>query len=310
MNPKLLLLFVFNAQFCISFAQNQVATDTSVKVFPHWKRGETHSLTIKSSSEEFTEGKADKSMTSFDVRYTITEKDTSGYIVEWIYTKAVLPSNEISLENIILANLLNQKIIFKLTLTGRFVELVNYDEVKSSFDKTIDQLIAGSKNDQRKNLGFIGTKQMLTNRKNMEIVLLKQIKFYNLSFGYKYKKNFTQINALSLPNAIGGKPFDATEKVQLTKLDTTIGVCIVERVSRIDDGIMLKNQIFTYLQKVEKQDSITIRNKFANTAFEFSEKSVQQINYLKGIPQKSNITRVMNFGFENRTSVLEIETIE
>jgi hypothetical protein len=304
------LFFIISFHFAASFAQSPLATDTSVKVFPHWKKGETHSLVIRSSTEELTEGKTDKSLTVFYVDFNIIEKDTSGYTVEWIYTRADLPPNEINLENIILASLLNQKIIFKLSLTGRFKELINYDQVKAAFDINIGQLIRGSSNDQVKNIGFQGAKQMTTNRKSLEIVLLKQVKFYNLSFGFKYRTHFTQTNTLSFPNAMGGNPFDGTEKILLTKLDTSTGICVIERTSSIEDKTGLKNQIFRYMLRVAKQDSATVQKKFGNNNFEFSEISMQEINYLKGIPQKSYSKRIVNFGFEDRIAVLEVETIK
>jgi hypothetical protein len=62
--------------------------------------------------------------------------------------------------------------------------------------------------------------------------------------------------------------------------------------------------------RVAKQDNATIQNKFGNSSFEFSKKSMQQINYLNGIPQKLNFKSALNFGFENRIVVLEIETIK
>lgn len=307
--PRLLLI-AFCCFWSISFSQSPVATDSSVKVLPHWKLNESHHINITASTEEFNEGKKDKSVTRFEARFTVIEKDTGGYTIEWIYTKADLAANEISLENIMLANLLNQKIIFKLSLTGRFKELINYEDLQMAFNRLIDQLILTSKNDPVKNLGFTGAKQTLNNKKSIQIALLKQIKFYHLSFGFKYKTNFTQTNQLQFPNAIGGKPFDATEKLRLTKLDTLSGICIIERSSEMNDPATLKNSVFLYLQKTENLDSAAIDRKFGNERFEFTEKSTQELNYEKGIPEKSSFVRAVNFGFEIRNSDLEMITID
>ena len=310
MKLKLLLLSAIVLSSTHLFSQSQLATDTSVKVLPHWKKGETHSLVIKSSTEEFADGKSKKSATGFEVRFTVSEKDTSGYTIEWVYTKATLPPDEMGIENIILANLLNQKLIFKISLTGRFKELINFDEVKSAFDPVIERLIAGSEKDRVRNLGFKAARQMLTNQANIEFVLLKQAKFYNSSFGFKYRTHFVQTNKLTFPNALGGAPFRATEKVRLTKLDTANGDCTIERNTNLDDPAAFKSQVFSYLQTLDKQDSSTIRNRFGDSVFELSEISVQNINYLKGIPLTADFTTVLNYGFENRTNKLDIETIQ
>jgi hypothetical protein len=309
MKRKLFLFSFVVFQFTNLFSQSQLTTDSSVKVFPHWKKGEIHSVLIKSSTEQFADGKNKKSLTSFEARFTVLEKDTSGYSIQWVYTKSDLPADELNIENIILANLLNQNFIFKLSLTGRFRELMNYDEVKSAFDPLIDRLISRTANDRVKNIGLNAVKQMITNRRSFEIVLLKQVKFYNLSFGFKYRTHFIQTNPLTFPNPLGGTSFKATEKIQLTKLDTTGGICIIERNSTVDDRVAFKNQIMGLLQTVEKQDSTDIQNRFGNVEFELSEKSVQEINYLNGILLKANFTSVANFGFEYRTSGLEVETI-
>jgi hypothetical protein len=307
---KIFLFFLPVFQFSLCIAQPRIATDSSVIVIPHWKKAETHSLVIKSSTDQFADGRNDKSSGRFNARFTVLEKDTSGYVIEWVYTKAELSADEINLENIVLANLLNQKFIIKLSLTGRFKELINYEDVKAVFDPVIDRLISGSANDEVKNVGFKAVRQATASRKNFENVLLKQVKFYNTSFGYKYKTHIVQTNPLVFPNALGGNAFNATEKLQLTKLDTLTGICIIERNSKIDDAIALKKQIIDYLIKVAKQDSTSVQKKFGNVNFDLSEKTVQTINYQKGIPQKTNFTGVVNYGFEHRNIELEIETVE
>ena len=308
--PRLLLISLCCGWGIFSYAQLSLATDSSVKVLPHWKINESHNLKITASTEEFNEGKKDKSVTRFEAVFTVTGKDTSGYTIEWIYTKTDLASNEINLENILLANLLNQKIIIKLSLTGRFKDLINYEDLQMACDRLIDHLISTSKNDPVKNLGFTSAKQTLNSKKAIQIALLKQIKFYNLSFGFRYKNNFTQTNQLHFPNAIGGKPFDATEKLRLTKLDTLSGTCVIERYSEMNDPASLKNSVFLYLQKTGNLDSAAIDRKFGNEIFEFREKSTQELNYEKGIPMKSNFQRAVNFGFEKRNSDLEMITID
>jgi hypothetical protein len=115
---------------------------------------------------------------------------------------------------------------------------------------------------------------------------------------------------LQFPHAIGGKPFDATAKLRLTKLDTLSGICIIERSSEMNDPATLKNSVFLYLQKTGNLDSAAIDRKFGNETFEFTEKSTQELNYEKGIPKKSNFVRAVNFGFEIRNSQLEMITVD
>ena len=309
MKRKTILLLTALFQLTFAFAQSQLSTDTSVKVFPHWKKGETHSLLIKSSTDDFSNGKTSNYLTTFNAKFSVSEKDTSGYIIEWTYTKATLAPNEVTLENNILANLLDTKLLIKLSLTGRFKELINVDEVKSATDKVIDKLISSSEDNPAMNVQFKAAKQIVQTKQGLEIALLKQIKFYNLSFGFNYKTNFLQTNKLKFPNPLGGQPFDAIEKVQLTKLDNQNNICVIETSKNVD-GTVLKNVVIGYLKMVSKKDAAAIESELRNEKLEFTENSVQLLDFSKGIIQKSNVTRKMNFGFQNRTTVLEIETAD
>ena len=142
-----------------------------------------------------------------------------------------------------------------------------------------------------------------------EIALLKQIKFYNISFGFNYKTSHPQTNKLKFPNPLGGQPFDAIEKVSLTRLDNSNSICVIETSKNVD-GQILKNEVIEYLKKVSKKDSKSIEDELRNENLQFNENSMQQIDFSKGIVQKSNFTRKMNFGFQSRTTSLDIETTD
>lgn len=309
MRRKTILLLTALFQLTFAFAQSQLSTDTSGKVFPHWKKGEIHAVAIKSTTDDIAGSKDSKYITTFNAKFAVAEKDTSGYTTEWTYTKATLAPDEVTLENNILANLLNTKLLIKLSLTGRFVELINWEEVKVAADKVVDKLIAGTENNPIMNMQFKAAKQLIATKQGLEVALLKQIKFYNLSFGYNYKTNHPQTNKLKFPNPLGGQPFDAIEKVSLTTLDNAKSICVIETAKNID-GPTVKNEVIEYLKKVLKKDAATIEAELKNEKLAINESSMQQIDFSKGIVQKSNFTRKMNLGFQNRTTSLEIESAD
>ena len=309
MKRTTILILTALFQLTLAFSQSQLSTDSSVKVFPHWKKGESHGLIISSKTDDFSNSKTNKYVTTFDAAFTVLEKDTSGYVVEWVYTKSTLAAGEVTLENCILAEMLNTKFAVRLSLTGRFKELVNAEDVKIAADKAVDKLISGSSNNPTMNIQFKGAKQLIDTKQGLEIALLKHVKFYNLSFGYLYKTNKSQINKLKMPNALGGQPFDATEKVTLTTLDNRKNICVIETVKSVDNAI-LKNDVVEYLKKVSPKDGKAIEDEIGKEQLEYTESSVQQLDFTKGLVQKGSFTRKMNFGFQNRTTVLEIQTNE
>ena len=305
MNFKLPVLFL--TAFIVTItAYGQ--TENSVAVTPHWKKDETHAVKIKSTTTDNKDGKAQSYVSAFDARFIVKAVSDSGYQVEWTYSNAVLAGNEPVVENQVLAKLTNTKLLIRLSATGRFAELLNADEVKTAANKVVDELIANSAANPTMNAQYKAAKQLIATKQGLEVALLKQIKFYNFSFGFRYKLNFVQTNNIKFPNPLGGQPFDAVEKVQLTKLDTKNSVCTIE-TSKIIDGNLLKTAVTDYIKKAtnSNQQAIDEMNK---ASLEITENSMQQLDFSKGIIQRSFFQRIMNLGFQNRTSLLEIDAAD
>ena len=283
-------------------------TENSVDVTPHWEKNETHSVIIKSTTTDNNNGKDQNFLSTFDAMFIVKEASDSGYNVEWTYTNAKLADNEPVLENQIVAKLLNTKLLIKLSDVGKFVELVNVDEVKIITNKVVDELIANSATNPTMNAQYKSAKQLIASKQGLEIAILKQIKFYNFSFGYNYKLNFIQTNNIKFPNPLGGQPFDAVEKVQLTKLDTKNSVCTIE-TNKVIDGKTLKTVVIDYVKKATNSNPQAIEE-INKASLGMTENTMQQIDFSKGIIQKSFFKRTANLGFQNRTTLLEIETVD
>jgi len=298
------LFFIAFALTITSYGQ----TEISVDITPHWKKDEAYSVKMKSTTNDNNNGKPQTYLSNFDARFIVKEATDNGYKVEWTYTNAKLADNEPVLENQIVAKLINTKLLIKLSDVGRFVELSNVDEVKSVANKVVDELITNSASNPTMNTQYKAAKQLISSKQGLEIAILKQIKFYNFSFGFNYKLNFVQTNKIKFPNPLGGQPFDAVEKVQLTKLDNKNSVCIVE-TNKMIDGIVLKTTVIDYVKKATNNNPQAIEE-MNKASLEMTENTMQQIDFSKGIIQKSFFKRKMNLGFQNRTTLLEIETVD
>jgi len=298
------LFFIAFALTITSYGQ----TEISVDITPHWKKDEAYSVKMTSTTNDNNNGKPQTYLSNFDARFIVKEATDNGYKVEWTYTNAKLADNEPVLENQIVAKLINTKLLIKLSDLGRFVELLNVDEVKSVANKVVDELITNSASNPTMNTQYKAAKQLISSKQGLEIAILKQIKFYNFSFGFNYKLNFVQTNKIKFPNPLGGQPFDAVEKVQLTKLDNKNSVCIVE-TNKMIDGIVLKTTVIDYVKKATNNNPQAIEE-MNKASLEMTENTMQQIDFSKGIIQKSFFKRTMNLGFQNRTTLLEIETVD
>lgn len=283
-------------------------TENSIDVMPHWKNNETHFVKIKSTTTDNNNGQLQTYLSTFDAKLTVKEASDSSYKVEWIYTSSTLADNEPVLENQIVAKLINTKLLIKLSDVGRFIELINVDEVKIITNKIVDELIANSAANPTMNVQYKAAKQLIASKQGLEIAILKQIKFYNFSFGFNYKLNFVQTNNIKFPNPLGGQPFDAVEKVQLTKLEPKNSVCTIE-TSKVIDGKTLKTTVIEYVKKATNSNLQAIEE-MNKVNMEMTENTMQQIDFSRGIVQKSFFKRTMNFGFQNRVTLLEIDTAD
>lgn len=307
-NSKKFIPFIFT--FIISVTVQAQSAANIAEVIPHWIKDEAHLVKIKTTTTDKLQGNAQPQtyVSAFDARFTVLSVNDAGYKVEWIYSKAELAADEKVIESQLVAKLLNQKLIIQLSDVGRFVELVNWEAIKTAADKAVDELIAGSAGDPTMNAQYRAAKQLVASKQGLEIAVLKQIKFYNFSFGFNYELNHIQTNNLKYPNPLGGQPFDAVEKVQLTKLDQKNTVCVIETAKTID-GKALKAAVLEYVKKATNGNAAAIEQT-GKSELEMSESSMQEIDFSKGIVLHSFFKRTINFGFQNRTSNMEIETVK
>lgn len=292
----------------LSFGQNETLKATSIDVVPHWNKGETHSVIIKSTTTDIIKQKPVTYLTTYNANFKILEKSETEYLVEWTYTNSKLADKEPVIENNILAKLLNIKIDIKLSNFGKFIELVNVDELRLASNKVIDELIAKETNPNMK-AQYNSVKQLILSKQGLEVALLKQIKLYNFSFGYKYKTDFEKINNVKFPNPLGGEPFDAVEKVKLVNIDFKNSICKIETKKDIDGEILTKS-VMEFLKRNNKVNIKEIEKEFGNDTFEINENSMQELNFEKGVLLKSSFKRTMNLGIQNRTVLIEIEAVE
>jgi len=304
---KISLLLFLSGNFNIAHTQT---TNNSLDVVPHWKKDDTHLIKINVTTDDGNSDnvKSTTYISSFDARFQVTDFSDSGYIVEWVYTGVKLADNDPVLENQILAKLINQKLIVRFSKVGKFIDIENANNVKPATDKAIDDLVASTLSNPPLNMQYKAAKQIITSEQGLEAVILKHIKAYDLSFGYNYKLNYIQTNKMKFPNPLGGQPFDAVEKVQLTKLDSNTSTCVIE-TNKVIDGAAVKASVVDYLKKVSNADAETIDEEVAKVNLEISESTIHEINYVKGIVQHSTFKRTMNLGFQNRTTIIETELI-
>lgn len=247
--------------------------------------------------------------TNFEVVLDVAESTEKGIQLYWTYTNSKLAVDEIVIENYLISNLLNKKIKIQLSDIGQFVGILNYDEIKIAAQSALDELLQKHVSNETLVMQFNSFRQIIQTKQGLEIAILKHIKFYCFSFGFNFKLKDPKVNKMKVASPMGGQPLEATETVEMTKIDTISSVCVTETKKTCTD----KNLALQVLEFIKKgnpgNDPKIIEEELKGKSFEISDKTQQFVNYEKGIPLKSIIERTTKLGFQDRVTTLTIETI-
>ncbi len=135
--PALLCLFFF-----LSATAQNVYDYTSSTIVAYWKKGDIKTYIIQRTKEQFAGTKKVKSaFNSYEAQMKVLDSTKSNYTIEWTYQNIASKGTD-ELTNT-LANLTNGlKIIYKTDDVGSFEEVVNFKEIQSIVNKSIDLLLS------------------------------------------------------------------------------------------------------------------------------------------------------------------------
>ena len=294
---KTFTLFTFFI-LVLFYAQN------SVDITANWDKGDVFKVNFVSEITDVKNKQTQTTFSSFVSKFSVDEITDSQIKTTWVYTEALLDNKESNLENIIVSKIINQPLKITLSEFGKFVNLDNVAEIRTSVAKIIDNELAKTALKSEKALLNVA-KNLIEKDQGLEVLITKNIKAYLFSFGYNYIENKENTHDLEIPNPFGGANFPATETVKMSDLDENLKTCIV-KTSKISEGNALKNTIINIMKQATNQKNAgEIENQLKDLQLEFSESSEHLINYDKGIVNSGFYKRIMNFGVQDRIQLLK-----
>jgi hypothetical protein len=202
MKYKLIIFFLAISSFC--FSQHQT-TDTSASCIANWKKGEKKILTI-SRGPRF----------AYEAHITVVDLTSAGYTLEWIFHlpedfKKTFPGRADSMPAFE-----GMKMLYKTSLAGSFVELLNWQEVYDGYWKMMEFSLP-KEMDSLKTSAIAKAKALFYSREAVEATLIKEIQLYHLPYGGTYSINEKKLSG-TLPNSLFEYPLPAVETYKLTDL--------------------------------------------------------------------------------------------
>ncbi|VXB78218.1 MULTISPECIES: hypothetical protein [Chryseobacterium] len=303
--PKILIIFSI-VIFVFSFGQTTPPIQDSVDIIPVWKVNEIKNIKVKSTTTDIVNNKKTIAKYQYDAHFKILKVDENGYDVEWLFTNAIISKGgDFVVEDNIFSKLENQRILIRISNTGKFVELINRETLQKKTHMIVDELIAKEKNPKIKTEYQI-VKALISIKDGFNNTLLKPIGLYYFYFGNHVKLYQKQHNNVTLPNPFDDEVFSAEEIVEMTQLSSDHSSLTIETSKKVPNDKVKKSYI-NLLTKTKPDQAKQIIQPFKNSEFEFSEKRKQIIDLKNNTVTSGIFNTIMKIGPHSRTSLWEIE---
>ncbi|NMM47605.1 hypothetical protein [Marinigracilibium pacificum] len=213
-------LFFYLLISCLSTSFAQInSQDSSVQVISYWDLNETYSYAV--SEEKFKIIDTDttnRSFLTYNVDITVVDSTEKSYTIEWKYSN-YSSSNEN--EFIDKLNEVYEGMVIRFTTDelGIFKEIINYNEVKKSVQKTTAFLKEEWKDKEMFQPMIEEVENMFMSKEAFENGIIKDIQQYHLFHGIVLEKEETYYGDIQVPNMFGGEPFDSRIAFWLDTID-------------------------------------------------------------------------------------------
>lgn len=257
------LLFVF----CGFSLFGQInAADSTVQVVGYWNvhDKQTYQVTEESNKIQNATDTISKQKIAYLLDVEVLDSTANSYTIQWLSHDVKV----INTPNPLLDDLYkigeNSKIIFRVSETGVFKEILNWQEMQAQNQKAFEML--RTKFDTIPQLVNMinGLESKLNSKEAIEGSSVKLINQFYSFHGGKYKLG-EEVNApVKLPNAYGGEPFDGMLTVLLDEIDTDNDYSIIRSWQTADSG-----QLTEFAKKIVKDIASDMNLDIQNEQLDF-----------------------------------------
>ncbi|MBP1663457.1 MAG: hypothetical protein H6Q19_597 [Bacteroidetes bacterium] len=240
------LLFVF----CGFSLFGQInAADSTVQVVGYWNVHDKQTYQVTEESNKIQNGTdtISKQKIAYLLDVEVLDSTANSYTIQWLSHDVKV----INTPNPLLDDLYklgeNSKIIFSVSETGVFKEILNWQEMQAQNQKAFEML--RTKFDTIPQLVNMinGLESKFNSKEAIEGSSVKLINQFYSFHGGKYKLGEELNTSVKLPNAYGGEPFDGMLTVLLDEIDTDNDYSIIRSWQTADSG-----QLTEFAKKIVK----------------------------------------------------------
>jgi len=237
-------------------AQKEAKPDSVENCITNWQKGETRTYTIVHEKKSGQQHQVQQiTRFAYEAKVWVVDASDTDYTIRWVFHILPNANKEPQGQGDSLSFFEGMQMIFRISEMGSFIELVNWEEVRNSYSVLIE-----------------GANDFFKTRSAVESALIKEIRLFQLPYGYKYST--TKVNANThLSNPYGGSPLPAIQSYQVTKVDPLQDQYTLVLHQHIDKE-NLNSWLDAWLKKMKIQDEKERQQKRAQlTALELTDHS-------------------------------------
>lgn len=197
---QLIILFAL-ALSNLTFAQYS-EKNNEVKVLPTWQKGDVFEYIQNEKEYQITENDTIfKKNSTFDLNMEIINKSKKDYTIQWTI-KADFSTFPPQLQKQLYDNFGIQKFIYTVNRDGDFIELLNFDEIKT-YNKNLVETIGNTITNENDKIAFnTALEKVFGNEDVTAQLIVSKIKTFHLFYGHIIKKGTPLVTSFESVNPV------------------------------------------------------------------------------------------------------------
>ncbi len=225
--------------------------DSTVQVVGYWSKGDKQSYTITETKLKVEKGDTVKVREiTYDVDITVKDSSSNSYLIEWDYSNIKVDSPDSMIQAMINCSRLNKAVI-RTDELGSFQEVVNWEEIGEGIRRMATPVMKKYQGNPQMTKFIEQLLNNLSSKQAIEQTVIKEIQLFYTFHGGQYDINQAIETKSTLPNNLGGKPYDTNLTFWVDEVDTAnynFTLCVKQEV----DSIQFNDAIFDYTTKTAR----------------------------------------------------------
>ncbi len=213
----------------VAFGDPAKAGDDSLRLIPHWKKGETRRYSLVKRRHTIDDGKLVNDVTSRrELTLEVLQADKEGFLVSWVLGETTVDNPKQNKHPLVrkMKNLLKDyRVILKLNSIGTIEGVENWKELQATAMKTL-KLIMPELKKQTADLDLMAKIRdqlvpMVAGKAQIEQFCTRDAQLFFLLYHFEFDESDSIEYDNTLPNPFGGEPFPCKARIDLNAVDDT-----------------------------------------------------------------------------------------